>query len=282
VPFISEDIGELHMWGGRRHGVGDIGVTADAKRRTNTTVFGVIRIPATPEELHRWLPRAMWGTVTGSTYALGHAALATRFDILIDRENETYRYTNCVVGKLTLSSSASNGSNSNEIPIIEVHIFGSLETDTTNWPSPGPAFSDAEDHLPYVHYESVFTLNSEEVPLEQFSLTIDNRLTPAGYNQLHPERFRSRGRQITFSASGAFVVDTLAEAVAAVTTPSDGVLTFTHFASPMQCTFTMYNLQNTGWRTPAASSPGHIPLIFSMTPGKSSGAEMLVVNNHTP
>jgi hypothetical protein len=281
VPFITEDIGELHMWGGRRHGVGDLDVTAAAKRRTRTTAFGVLKVPATPEELHRWLPRTMWGTVVGETYSLGYAAAATEFDILVDRENETHRYTNCVVGKLTLSSSASNGTNRPELCMLEIHIYGTQELDTTSWPSPEPTFSDALNHVPYIHYETLFELNSVNIPIEKFTLTIDNKLSPAGYNQLQVGKFRSKGRQITFSASGAFVADTLAEAVAAVTTPSDGVLTLTHFAA-MDCEITLSNLQNTGWQSPSASSPGHIPLVFSMTPGKSSGAEMLVVNDHTP
>lgn len=282
VAFISEDIGELHRWGGRRHGVGDLDVTAAAKRRTSTAVFGVIKVPATPKELHRWLPRVMWGTVVGTTYSLGYGAAANTFDMLVDRENEVYRYTNCVVGKLTLSSSASNGSDASEIVMMEIHIYGTLETDTTNWPSPGPNLADTTDHAPYVHYESVFEIGSVEIPLERWSLIIDNNLSPASFNQLHPQKFRSRGRQISLSCAGALTTGTLAEAVSTVTTPADGMLTLTHFDSPMACEFQLFNLQNTGWRSPAAASPGHIPLIFSMTPGKSSGAEMIAVNGHTP
>jgi hypothetical protein len=279
----SEDIGEFHLWGGGQRGVGDLDVTADANRRTGTSVFGVIRIPASPEELHRWLPRAMWGTVVGNVYSLGYAASNYGFDILADRENGMFRYRNCLVSKLVLSSQTSEGGRGNEMVGMEVHVVGSLETiDDTAWPSPPPTFGSTLDYLPYMHWESLLTVNAVDIPVVRWSLEIDNRLRPVGHNQLNPEKFRSRGRNISLSVLGKLSSSTLAEAVDVVTTPGSTTLSLVHTLAPMSCVVSLPNTRNTGWRSPSATSPGYIPLAFSLAPGKSTGSQMLITNDHAP
>ncbi len=283
IAHNAESIGEFHTWGGERRGVGDLDATSAANRRTGKSVFGTIRIPASPEELHRWLPRAMWGTVIGTTYKLGYAASSYGFDILANRENGLFRYRNCLVSKLVISSRASNGGNSPEMVSMNVSVVGTLEgIDDTAWPSPAPVYGNTLNYLPYIHYESAVEVGSTNIPVESWQYTIDNNLRPVGYHQLNPEKFRSYGRDITLSASGAFVQDTLAEAVDIITTPGDATLTLTHSLAPMQCEFQLPNARNIGWRSPDAANPGHIPLIFSLSPGKSTGVEVMVINDHTP
>lgn len=284
IPHASEDIGEWHVWGGGVRANGDLDASSDANRRTGTSVFGVIRIPASPEELHRWLPRVMWGTVVGSTYNLGYTASLYGFDVLADRENGLFRYKNCLVSKLVLSSSTAQGNGRTpEMAQLEVHLVGTLESiDEYTWPSPPPVFGDTLNYLPYIHCESSIVMNSVNIPVSQWALTIDNTLKPVGNNQLNPEKFRSQGRNISLSVSGGLTADTLTEAVDVVTTPGDVLLSLTHLLAPMSCVIHLPNSRNTGWRSPSATSPGHIPLYFSLSPGKSTGSEVFVVNDHTP
>lgn len=277
--MIQEDISAIHRWGGRMRGVGELGRTNDAHRQTQVLSFGKVLAPASPEDMHRWLPRVMWGDATDTTYELGFRPVT--FDMMVDREAEIFRYEECYVDKLSLISSASNGGNSKEMMDMEIQVVGTGEK-TESWPDPGPDLPEGLNFMPYMHWEGEFIVGGVTICLESLNLSIDNKLKPVGFNRLSPFCFRSTGRDIFISGTGNLASDTVSLAMDIINSPQDGTLTLSHLLAPMSCVFDFKNLRNIQWRTPNVQDPQVIPLEFAFTATKSTGDELIVTNDHTP
>lgn len=283
IPFIAEDIGNDYGWSGRGYGVGDIMSSSDAYRIMTTTVTGTLNLLASPEELHRWLPRAMWGTVVGNTYETGNLPSNYTFDVAVHRDSRIFRYSDCQVNKIRITSQASNGGTASEIATLDVEIVGTVEYNTgLTWPSPAPTVSDGLNELPYMHFESYFTVGGSSIPLEQWSLEIDNQLRPVRMQQQSVAKWRSRGRRITFGGVGVFTSDTIDDAISLISTPTNCVLALSHTSAPMSTQFQLANCRNIGWQTPRIRNRSHVPLQFTLTPGTTGTAELIVVNDHAP
>lgn len=288
IGFTSESLTSLHSFAGRQRGIGEIGPTDDASRRIKSLAYGAITMPASPEELHRWLPRAMWGTTTttaiNDTYELGLQASNFEFDTLVHRENGIFRYTNGIVNKLHLSWNGQREGDGDSFPTLTVEIAALLEDQITPWPAPEPSLTETNDALPYTYWETNLEINSVPICLNNFRLTIDNNLRPHSFASVTAQCLRSHGRLITLSGSGHFTAATQAEATAAVDTTANAIFRFDHTIAPMSTVFNFSKMRNTGYNSPIINKRGEIPIRFNMHAAKEDilGAELVVVNDHTP
>lgn len=225
----------------------------------------------------------MWGPVTSNvaddSYELGDQASSRLFDLLIDRENKVFRYTDCVVNKLTIISRASD-----QIPKMTIEIAALLEDQATSWPSPEPDYPNEEEHSPYTHWESTFVLNGVDVATEQFMFQINNYMKPQGFSSVTAQCFRSNGRSISLTGSGSFVEASQDVMTAAVDTTADATLSFSHSLFPMSTAFNFTRFRNEGYKSPTIRDSSQIPLQFNLTASKvdSVSPELSVTNDHTP
>lgn len=264
--FVNETLAPKHIWVGPERGAGELGVTAGARRRKLTVYAGRITLPASPANLAAWMPRAMWGTTTPTSFALGTSHSSQNFDLLINRENGIFHYQNCVVKDLSITSDT----NKNEFAVLSLGLLALNESQGTPWPSPEPDLPTANDTLAYLHYESSMTLNAVPIPYQYIRLHIDNKIVPIASGSVTPQKFRSLGRDINLKATCAFTSLTQAEAESALQTEADAVLTYTSTVNGHTTTINFQNAQNTGHTHPNVSGNKEIPLPVSLQAGKDN------------
>lgn len=287
--ILAETLTRNQPFQGRRRITGDLSQYNGAIRPHSYMVAGAIVLQCSPKDLHNWLPRALWNApgVSGgaSTYTVGIDADDYEFDILIDRENGVFRYTDCRVAQLVIRSQTESGQQPENEELLEmiIYVMGKTETiDATTWPDPEPALTLDGAFSPYAHWEGVFTLNSHVTRFSQFQLAINNRLVPSFYNSLTPVCFRSAGRVITLDMPSPFTATTIDDAELLISASAAATLVFTHGVPGLSCTFSFPALRN-NYKSPNVRNKGEIPLEFSLEAFRTSGAtELTVTNDHTP
>ena len=292
LGFVMESMTRIQPFQGRRRITGELGQFAEAIRPHTYLASGVLVAQVGPEDLHRWLPRAMWPaslTDTGvDTYAVGIDSDNYVFDMLIDRENAIFRYTDCIVARMVLRSQTESGQQPSNEELLEMalYIYGIEEQiDGTAWPNPEPSLDLAANFSPYAHWEGALYLNGTSLTgnltdYRQFQLSIDNRLQPTWFNGLSPKCFRSAGRVISLGFDSAFTTTSIDDAESLLNIGGEGELVFTHTAYPMSTSFSFPHLRN-NYRSPSVRGKGEIPLEFNLEAFRTSGGvEMTVVNDH--
>jgi len=287
--ILMETLQRIQPFQGRRRITGDLSQYSTAIRPHSYLASGAIVMQASPIELDRWLPRAMWTTPTvgasASTYIVGNAADSFEFDVLVDRENGIFRYTDCRVAKLVLRSKTEAGQQPQNEELLEmiVYIYAiEEEVDGEIWPSPAPALVLDGAFSPYNHSEGVFTVNSHVTKYREFELTIDNNLVPLFYNSLSPSCFRSQGRVVSLRTESPFTTTTIDDAETLLNTGGAGSLVLTHTADSFSASFTFPHLRN-NYKTPTIRGRGEIPLELNLEAFRTGGSgELVVVNDFTP
>lgn len=276
-PILAEKIIASRPYQGKRRITGDRALYSDSVREHSRLIRGAFVIHASPYDMTQWLPRVLWG----SGYSLGDTA--PEFDILIDRENGIFRYTDCICDRITLRSATESGGEPQNEELLEaiIYLFAKDEQiNTTAWPSPEPALDLSGNKVPYNHAEGALTINGNNTNFKDFSLTIDNRVVPLFYNSLTASCFRSYGREITLQATVPFTATTIDDAVAALTTGVAGSLAFTN--GLMSTSFTFPHLRNK-YETPSVSGKGEIPLNLTLEAFRTAAsAEVTVANDDNP
>lgn len=287
--IVMETLQRVQPFQGRRRITGDLSQYAGAIRPHSYLASGAIVMQAGPADLNRWLPRAMWNTPSvggsASTYTVGTDASSFGFDVLVDRENGIFRYTDCLVAKLVLRSKSESGQQPQNEELLELIVYVYAieeEVDGTSWPSPEPALVLDGAFSPYNHAEGALTVNSHSTRYREFELTIDNNLVPLFYNSLSPSCFRSMGRTVTLRTENPFTTTTIDDAETLLNTGASGSLVLTHTADSFSTSFTFPHLRN-NYKTPTIRSRAEIPLELNMEAFRTSGSgELVVVNDFTP
>lgn len=258
--FITEDIKPQYVFSGGERGIGEIGCTTGARRVTQIVYSGNIVFEGTKHEITKWLPRAMWSS-SSSPYNLTLDPASHEFDILLDREESVYRYESCLVNALTIFSKTGS------LCYAVANIVATNVSRATAWPDPEPTYANTAIHYPFAHYDTEFTLNSVDIPVEQSILSIRNNLIPVANGSLTPQKFRSMGRDIIYSGTAAFTSDTIAELDDAIDTPADAELSISNGFSG-SVVATIQNMHNIGKTDPTIESPLHVPIAFALKAGK--------------
>ena len=303
LGLISESIRLVSPLQGRRVITGNLCQHANAIRKHSSLISGALVTQVGPEQLHLWLPRAMWPdaitTASGAdTYLLGNDGCDYTFDMLIDRDGEIFRYNNVRVARLVLRSRSENGQQPTNEELLEMVLYFYAEEEIREnvdpvaaaWPNPEPTLGLLDEYQPYAHWEGKMFLGGKEgsgdeteVCFDNLQLSIDNRLVPIFYNSLTPKCFRSAGRVIQLGFTSPFLSDSIDIAAAAQDEElTDSELVFTHEGGNMVTRFCFPYLKNE-YRTPSIRGKGEIPLEFNFLALCTDSQGMLeVVNDHTP
>ena len=275
--FLAESLKVVKPYQGRRRITGDRSQYSDAVRTHSYLARGAIVLQPGPADLDNWLPRYTWGTESPTDqFNLGDTQ--SEFDVLIDRENKVFHYTECIGSKCVFRSTTEAGNEPTNEELIEMicYIMGKDESTATAWPSPEPSLTLGSTSLPYLHSEGVFTFNSNATRFRNWEMTIDNMVVPLFYNSLSPSCFRSMGRRITLKMQNPFTATTWTDAVAALNSGVAATLVFTN--GTLSTTFTFPHLRNR-YQTPTTSGRSEIPLFLELEAFRTSGSMELVVTN---
>lgn len=262
--FISEDIKPTHAWAGMQFGIGEIAPTITANRRKITLYEGTILMEGSRANMAKWIPRALWSSVSISPFDVASNPSDHEFDILINRESGTFRYIDCLVSSLTIFSNAKD-----QLCYMAVGIVAKQDSDATAWPSPEPALPVTATYYPFCHFESSLTINAIDIPMERVALSINNRLVPIARRSLFAQKFRSQGRDMRLSGISLFDEDAYPELDALLDGSADATLEYTN-ASIGTVTFDFQNFQNIQHETPATPGKEALPVPFQLRANKDS------------
>lgn len=275
--FISEDIRPRSVFSGQERGVGEIGRNAQARRRLITVISGDIELPASPNNIAKWTQRTLWGPEMSHYISPGTSSAESEFDLLINRENGTFRYHGCVVNSALLKSEPSEG-----LATLVLNIVAKTMSQSTAWPTPQPEPGNDTLDYPYTHFELTTTVNGQEILIDRSNLLIENHLIPVASASQYAQKFRSNGRSVTYTASGAFNADSQATLDAILDENADGTVSYVSSELSSSTIFQLQNFQNTGHTHPTVSRKNwYTPITFQLTAGKSNALTPEITVTHT-
>ena len=270
-------------------------------RNKSYLVQGVISLQPSPANLDYWLPLITGGALgAGGSGTLDDLSAVTddttddkeitlgsvlpEFDILMFRESHFAQYTQCQVAQAVLRGRTANGGDGSEFLELIIVVVGQQEVITQSggsspWPSPAPALDTAANTLPYTFFESDLILNSTNIPMDDFSLRINNNLAINFRNELFPTCIRSTGRNVMLDARVPAVCDPIQEVLGMNTTEGAAEL---QLATPDPVVMhTQFKLPHaySKFETPTTNGRGEIVLPVSIEGYGDQGNDELIVQN---
>jgi hypothetical protein len=274
--FLTETLTKDQPFQGRRRLTGSLEEFDASFRPHSYMVAGAVILQMSPADLDNWLPRILGAAGSSGVYAPGEDFAS--FDILIDRENGVFRYTDCVIAKATIRGQTESGQQPQNEELVELilYIFGKDETYATSWPGTEPAIALDGASAPYAQWEGILLANAHDTPFRKFELTIDNNMQPLFYNAITPTCFRSGGRNVTLDTENPFTTTTLADAKAMLAAGIAGSLDFTNGA--LSTLFEFAKLRN-NYKSPNVRGQGEITLPLRMVASATASAPSIKVTN---
>ena len=166
--------------------------------RDRTAIGGSVTFAPRAADMRWALPNILGSTFTGNTINASAMCPFFRVGHLDSVANIVYTYINCATSKATFSSSDSQGG--------VLQLAWDIETCTSTqsaanlWPSLSLATQP-----PFVHAQSVLTINGNTRRIKDISLVIDNQLQTDNYfNSLTRNDFPSDGQLITLTHTSPF------------------------------------------------------------------------------
>lgn len=278
--ILAETLSADRTYQGRRRLTGSLEMYDDAFREHSYLPGGAVVLQCSPKDLDNLLPRILGAAPSGNVYSPGtsFSGGTGEFDILIDRENGVFRYTDCVVAKCTFRSATEEGNEGQNEELVELilYVFCKSETYATVWPGTPPTLSLGGAYAPYAHWEGVLLANAHDTPYSEFELNIDNMMKPMFNNSKTPQCFRPMGRMVTLNTDNPFTPTTLADAQAMIASGIAGSLTFTN--STLSTLINFGKLRN-NYKSPNTKGRGETRLPFKMIASASSIAPSIKFTN---
>jgi hypothetical protein len=265
--ILTEGMSPVPTFSGQKYGAGEVGRRYGAQRTESIPYEGIISLPCSRDALIQWLPRALFASNILAP-ASDHLPLSRLFDMLVHREDGVFRYDYCLVNEMVIHGRSSEKDKS--LLTISLHIVSATSTTGETWPDPEPGVLNSSAHIPYTMFDSSVELIDEEIelPIDQFSLSINNRLFPVMNQSVSPQKFRSMGREINLSGVGLFNDDSMTLLNGAPDADFD-ILFSLGFGPPgTNVAITLRNMQNTGYKHPPINGPDFLPLSFRLTANK--------------
>lgn len=272
--FLSESIQSNRILQGRRRIVGTRDLYSGSIRPHSYVIAGDLVLQPGPAELTAWLPRILGGTFNAGV--LTPADTLPSFDMLLDRENGVFLYTNCQVARAVFTSSTALGSEQEELLELVMTIVAETETDGQTWPNPEPAINNAAEYAPYMHSEGALTINSNSRLCDSFNIMIDNDIFMRARGSLTPNCIRAGDRRIRLQTRNPFITTTQSDALTLWSTGYSGKVKYTN--AGMSTEFVFPNLRNT-YNTPNVSSKNEIPLVLNLEAARTSTDPMVTINH---
>lgn len=268
---ITEGMSPVPTFAGSQRGVGEIGQRFGARRVDSIPYEGVISMECSRRTLGGWMHRALFG-FSQTEPASSHLPSSKLFDMLLFKEDAVFRYNYCLVNELVIHGKASSNANDDSFLTLSLHILASDSPTGTSWPSPEPSVVTTQAATPYIFSDATAELIDEEIelPLEQFSLSVNNKLYPVMRQSKSPQRYRSMGREITLAGVGLFNEDSSTLIDGAPDSEMDVMLELSLGEADTTIAWTLRNMQNTGIKHPAITGPQFLQLPFKLTAGKTS------------
>lgn len=158
------------------------------------TVAGTLGINPSPAFFGAWLPRVMGGG-TSTAPTLEDAPLV--FGVLQDKGGDVYDYLGAVVNRMTLRGRAGG--------LVECALDILAKTEDTNETAfAGAALGSTLAYEPFTHSDLVLTLASSSRSVLDFTLVIDNGITPRFVNSQTATDMIPGRRTITLEARVPF------------------------------------------------------------------------------
>ena len=161
-------------------------------------VYGSFRVQPGPGYFDSLMPYLMGTKDTGIYYP---NACPNVFGVLISRDLDVWRYSDCVVDswELTGRSPEFNSAPEPSLLTLAVNVICKLETWPDTWPSPEPALPTGPQYYPHALWDSAaaFTLSGGAKEIFGFRLKYDNNLRVKFANALPPISIFSTGRKVT-------------------------------------------------------------------------------------
>jgi len=278
--FLAETLSADRTTQGRRRLTGSLEMYDEAFREHSYLPGGAIVLQCSPKDLDNLLPRILGAAPSGTVFSPGQSfgGGTGEFDILIDRENGVFRYTDCVVAKVTLRSATEEGNEGQNEELVELilYVFCKSETYATAWPATPPTLTLGGAYAPYAHWEGALTTNSNNTSYSEFDLNIDNMMRPIFNNSKTPQCFRPMGRMVTLNTNNPFTTTTLADAQAMIASGIAGTLTFTN--GTLSTLINFAKLRN-NYKSPNVKGRGETRLPFRMIAAASSIAPSIKFTN---
>ncbi len=176
-----------------------------------------------------WLPYVMGG---GTSTVPAFAGALSAFDIVCDRADGIYKYSECKVSKFELKFA------SGQLATCSLDIIGKTEA-TTTWA--GAALGSTLLYEPLQSADVAFQLDAGDAVVEDLSLTIDNALSPKRRMALTVQDILETDREVMVRGSSVMDTAALALLYGVGATPETGCVisaTNTRGASSVSATFT--------------------------------------------
>lgn len=272
--FVRESMQSTRPIQGRRKIVGIRDNYSASLRQHSYVIAGELVLQPGPADLTNWIPRIFGGTFSSGTLTPGETLPA--FDMMIDRENEIFLYTNCQVAKAIFSASSALGSEEEELVELQMVIVAETETKDATWPDPAPSLANTAAYVPYGYWEGALTLNSNSRQFDAFNLMVDNNIFMRARNSLTPNCIRAGERVIRLQTSNPFTSAIHDDAYSIWGTGVGGALAFT--SGNMSTTFTFPHLRNT-YNTPNVRGKGEIPVALSLEAARTASDPVVTITH---
>jgi hypothetical protein len=272
--FIYETLGSRRTRQGRRRIVGSRDLYDRGMRPHSYVISGRLGLQPGPADLTKWLPRIFGSTFSSGTLVPGDELPS--FDMLIDRENGIWLYTNCRVASAIFTAGQKLGSEEEELIELALTIVAETETDGQSWPGSPPEVPDAAANAPYGHWETSLTLNSNARLQDNFVLSIDNDIYMAARGSLTPNCIRAGDRSIRLTTRNPFTAATQAEALAMWSASLAGSLSFS--SNNMSTVFSFPKLSNS-YNTPNVTSKNEIPLELRLEAARTAADPTVTITH---
>lgn len=262
---ITEGMTLTPKYAGHQWGVGEIGQRAGARRLNALLYEGSFELECSKENLRKWLPRALMSQSAASPFSSQYRPSLNHFDMLLEKEVETFRYNIGLVNELVIS-----GTSSPDDPLMRlgVGVVCFSHEEGAAYPTPEPPVPNSSGDLPYTFYETELLLNETlELPINRIIVSIKNNLVPVMSQSITAQQFRSMGREITVTGEALFNADSLNMIQNAPNEMFNTTFRLSHPDAGV-VTLNLKNLQNIGMNHPPIPGKTFLPLPFKFRAGK--------------
>lgn len=233
------------------------------------TIGGDLGFDATPWLVNYFLAKAIGGTLS----APAMADVVPEWQLLQDRGGDIYKFGGLKINRWTLNSQ------SNGLMELTVSVLGKSATEGQAWAGSATIGSaDADENRPYQHADLVLSMFGITAPVEQLTLSIDNKLTAKHRNNLDPQVILEGLREVKLSGTAVFTSTEAAALYGNGDTPGTGASLVLNGVDNEDTTFTFSRLMLPSV-TPQLQGD-EILLPFEATVlGTGGGAEFTVANS---
>lgn len=247
-------------------------------------VFGDTTFRLRPDELATLLAHLIGNESPSGTFTLADSTLPPFCGLLLDKSADVFEYADMRCRRWVVRSQTSAAGNPPQAAELIVSWIGKTRGLVTDWPGTPPTAPTGEAMVPFIHEQSVLTLDGTAYPKMDFVLACDYNLGPEWYGgTLTPSDICPQGRrQIQLRVRHPYHSGTLG--LLSLASGVDGNLKFqaTTSGGTVSIDF-QFGAVHPLPKDPNATGPGKVPLYMDYVISKgASDPDLKVVLDHDP